>query len=390
MRRPATYTFLPRIVSAVCLLCCGSLPAQDLAEPVKEGADALTKMMKLWPLLSRSGAQEQHEQRPAGAVFGRPSLKTVGGLSGGKFNRIDALLISEGIGLVGPAFEEEYRKLSEELPAAYEERFGAPGEPQPAPAGTPAGTKTMFWAAGDVGVSLILEPAKRVRISLRPLNEKEKAAGLERVAQARADKWKEQHVVRKPNDDVIIENLPAVEVAKEGTDNIIRLAQMLHKYYEWKIDVDASLKRLAGATGDEPGDVIILRELAAEAGMKLRVMASFDAKEAAAAIDSGHLVVVRRSYSDSRMAFLQEFAVKLRKEPGLELPPASDAEEQKKWQSYEDAPYGLTSLVHGYNSRRGEFLTSQAGWHLRYQQLRIRPEELKVAASYMLIFSAPQ
>jgi hypothetical protein len=356
---------------------------------VKEGADALTKMMKLWPTLSRSGTAEQHEQRPAGAIFGQPTLKMVGGLAGGKFGRLDALLISNGIGLVGPAFDEEYQKMSQDLPAAYAERFGVPGESQPAPAGAVTGSKTLFWAAGEIGVSLIFEPTKRVRLSLRPLNEKEKAAGLERLAQVRAEKWKER-VVRKPNGDVIIENLPVVEAVKEGMDNLLRMMQVLQKYYSWKVDVEAMLKRLAGATGDEPTGVIILRELAAEAGVKLRVLPGFDALDVPGIIDSGHLVVVLRAYGDTRILFHRDFTVKQRKEPDIELPPANDAEDQKKWQTVDNESYGLMSLVHGYNTKRGELILSQPGWYVSFQQLRMRPEELKAGAHYTLIFSAPQ
>ena len=389
MRRTIALAFLHRIFATACLFGCGSLAAQNIADPVKEGPDSLTKLMKLWPTLSKSGTVEQHEQRPAGEIFGRPSLKTVGALSSGKFSRLDVLLISNGIGLTGPAFEEEYAKITQELPVAYAERFGAPGESQPAPAGAAPDTKTLFWAAGEIGISLIMEPTKRVRLSLRPLNEKEKAAGLERQAQARAEKWKE-HVTRKPNGDVIIENLPLVEVAKEGTENFLRMVQMLQKYYSWKVDVEAGFKRLAGATGDEPTDVIILRELTTEAGVKLRVLPGFDASETAAAIDSGNLVLVLRGYGDARMNVLREFAAKQRKEPDLELPAANDAAEQKKWQSYGDATYSMISLVHGYNTKRGEIIFSQPGWNVAYQQLRIRPEELKTGTEYTMILSVPQ
>jgi hypothetical protein len=379
-----------RIFPIILLISFGCLRAQDIGLLVKEGNEVMGAEVKTWGAAPTKGSLDNRECKPVRNLFGLKPLRLLGTLASGKFVRIDALIINQGVGYAEDTFETEYTRLQSALPEAISNTLdGEKAVSASVPPGFAPETRVWMWCAPQNVVTATFEPHKRVTVTVRPITELENKEAETRRRMILEQRFNSRAIERE-NGDVVIEALPEEEAVKTGTDITPRVVSLLQKYYGWKTDMPAFWKRMDGATGDESTTAILLEEITKEAGAPFTHIRSFEIEAVMTEITKGRLVVVRRAYNEKRQVFLGKFSQEICKVPSLTLPPATDQEDRKKWATGDNAEYAITSVVVGFNRKRGEFLIAQPGWGSRYRELRIRAQELQAGVYESFLFGPKQ
>ena len=111
----------------------------------------------------------------------------------------------------------------------------------------------------------------------------------------------------------------------------------------------------------------------------MRFTEKFDLDDLAREINKGQPVLVWRCWSTARDEKLAAFAKELKNNPDAELPSARDPAERAKYLVDHDNSSAITSLIIGYNRRRGEVLLQIPFWGADYECFRMRTEEMTVS-----------
>jgi hypothetical protein len=345
-----------------------------------------------WKPLAGPPSPSRKQAQSAEPLFGTAAQRIVATEDAGKLTRLDVLFIERGTAAADEAFLKAMRQAASQAAAGLQSKVGKPGQTVNPAAGAATGTVAQEWSSDAATIRLTLEPGSRLYLSILPRQAPVAAAAADPKAKPTAPKGPlKSRVEEKANGDVIITGLPEVALEKFTLDDIMRTSQCLAGYYGWTLDVEAVAKAagwsedgttdctyevvtaLAKAAKVEVTDYGIVR--LQKAGQKL------DLLEVRRWIDKGRLLVYRHMYSEVRADYLIDFNKQFTQNPKLELPSPKDPAENSKWLRYVENSnyYSSTTLIIGYNRKRGEFILKYPGRKPEEQIIRIREEELSTS-----------
>ena len=187
--------------------------------------------------------------------------------------------------------------------------------------------------------------------------------------------------VKLPNGDVVIQNLPSPPLEEEVRNYLpLSCTLVLEKYYQWPSDLlKLAIKMKWDPERTDWDQAGYYNAAGKEARTKVRFTEKFDLDDLAREINKGQPVLVWRCWSTARDEKLAAFAKELQNNPNAELPSARDPAERAKYLVDHDNSSAITSLIIGYNRRRGEVLLQIPFWGADYECFRMRTEEMTVS-----------
>jgi|GEM_PF-2154941 len=384
----------------VVLLLLSSVRGEGLSpfiESLAQQAEAwkTTPLPGEWTPLAGPPSPSRKQAQSAEPLFGTTAQRIVATEDAGKLTRLDVLFMERGTAAADEAFQQAMRQAASKAAAGVQSKVGKPGQTVNPTAGAAPGTVAQEWSSDVATVRLTMEPGSRLYLSILPRQAPvaaATAAAADLKAKPTAPKGPlKSRVEEKANGDVIITGLPEVAQEKFTLDDIMRTSQCLAGYYGWTLDVEAVAKAagwsedgttdctyevvtaLAKAAKVEVTDYGIVR--LQKAGQKL------DLFEVRRWIDKGRPLVYRHVNSDVRADYLIDFNKQFTQNPKLELPSPKDPAESSRWLRYVENSnyYSITTLIIGYNRKRGQFILKYPGRKPEEQIIRMREEELSTS-----------
>lgn len=350
-----------------------------------------------WKPLAGPPRPSRREALTTEPLFGTPAQRIVATEDAGKLTRLDVLFMERGTAAADDAFLQAMRQAASKASAGVQSKMGKPGRIVKPAAGAAPGTVVQEWSGDAATVRLTLEPGSRLYMSLSPPQTPVASSVTPNASSAKAKPASlKSRLEEKANGDVILTGFPELPPVDENSDFVLRTAQCLAGYYGWTMDVEA-VATAAGwkvnATLDTTYEVMeALAKVAKVEWTQNNITRlrkneqQLDLMEARRWIDRGRPVVYRHMYSEIREAFLIDFAKQFAQNPKLELPSPKDPAEKSKWLRWDEKSdfYGISTIIIGYNKKRGEFILKYSGYEPGSQIIRMREEEL--AASLLQIY----
>ena len=159
----------PIRVAILALIACSAqnlrCEAADLADGLQAGGAGLEKVAASWPTLpGAAGGQMRREWKPADRVFGARVARALATFSGSKLERVDVMYADAPT--VGAGFAAVAAQLTAGLPPAIDKALGVAGQAGTVEATMAPGSLVTDWSAPAAKVRLVVEPAKRVWMTL--------------------------------------------------------------------------------------------------------------------------------------------------------------------------------------------------------------------------------
>lgn len=192
------------------------------------------------------------------------------------------------------------------------------------------------------------------------------------------------NVVKLPDGDIVIQNIPAVDQGERGYCAIGTLT-MLTRYYGLTVNIDM----IAAKAGYKEGDVAnanlsgAYAACAKEAKLKMKVDKVFDFRKIKIFIQRGEPIIVSRKLERARDQFHTQFAQQHESDPTARLP-KPDRNERAHWPA--SSAGGHVSVINGYNEARGEVIFSES-WGEAARNRRMLAEEMEATAVEVYYFS---
>lgn len=369
-----------RLKTAALFIFClnASSWAHDLSDTWKEGFGPLQQSALQWKPIRITKQDVMREWTIPGSALGHPVLRARCTTSESSLVKVYLQFLDAVPSSTDPNFNAAYHQLRKELPEALTKDTGIESEPGKAEPGAPAGAEVLLWETPELAFQLIFEPGKRVWMTIQATPEERKAEVIAKNPRLRF----KLNIQKNEVGDVWLANLPSIPLAEANEDRQ-KVLEWLRKFYGWDMD-DERIKLLIQANSKLVSREVF-KDAAKATGTPVRTIAGFDFAEVQKHLDAGHPVIFVRTSEGTRNTFLMDFSQKRQTDPTLELPPADDPEEQKKWARVRVAPKVWVGAIVGYNAKRGEIIFSHPGWGIEFQNLRMRKEEAAVS-TYDLTF----
>lgn len=334
------------------------------------------KLPGTWLALPPEPQRQGRELKPVVPMLGVTPKRVIAWFERDKLARLDVLLAQ------GTATEVAAAETAtvQALQALCGQSGQAAALPVPGKGWDFEGVGTLF--------RLSVEPGKRVTLAALP-SLRASVGNVPAAVTTSPGKPKklEDNVEKLDNGDVIIRHLPAPLMEGDAAYIGLYHVLMLQALYGWAGDYNKLLRDMGWSPGN---DTFVWHKyytsVAKQAKTRVEMPEPFNFDEVCRAIQRGHPVIVWDATEDVRTRYHVDFAAKFKADGRLELPPARDADEQKKWPRYQSESNAGAMMIVGINKRRGEIIFSRQDLGTDHCELRMRKEEIAFTAGTTYIF----